>query len=112
MEHLPAHIRPDDEIYFRKPLPLKPMNFRARWILGLKVLVAAQLVWLPIALFFSVVEHFGDRLSAFVFLGGLLVCIVLGPLWAAGLFRGWVASSMAQRLLSQVLAPPEDTLQR
>ena len=111
MDSLPTHIRPEDEHLFRQPLPLAPMSFRARWILGLKVLVAAQLVWLPVALFFSVAEHFGDRLPAFVVMAGLVASIVLGPLWATGLFRGWAASSMAQRLLTQVLVPSADTPQ-
>ena len=41
MDPLPAHIRPEDEIYFIQPLPLKPMNVRVRWVLGFKILVAA-----------------------------------------------------------------------
>jgi hypothetical protein len=60
MDPLPAHIRPEDEIYFRQPLPLRPMDFRARWVLGFKILIAAQGVWLPMVLIFGVLERFDE----------------------------------------------------
>ena len=108
MESLPPHIRPEDEIYFRLPLPLKRMSLPGRWVLGLKILVAAQLVCFPVTLFFTVGDHLNERLSISAVFLGLIACAALGPLWAAGMLRGWAASSMAQRMLNDVLASPND----
>ena len=106
MEALPPHIRAEDEVYFRQQ-PLAPMSFRARWILGIKVLIAAQLVWLPASLVLGVSENFGERFPASLTIAGLVCCALFGPFWAAGLFRGWVASSAAQRLIGEVLEPSD-----
>jgi hypothetical protein len=112
MDPLPAHIRPEDEIYFIQPLPLKPMNVRVRWVLGFKILVAAQSVWLPVLLFFGVLERFEAYVPAYVRLAFLPATLVLAPLWAAQRFRGWTARTMTQRLANEVRAVPTDSLPR
>ena len=106
MDQLPPHIRPEDEVYFRR-VPLAPMGFRARWVLGFKILVLAQLVYLPITLFFRLADWLGDRLPSHAALAGIAACFILGPLWATELFRGWVSSTSAQRQIDRMLAHPE-----
>jgi len=112
MDPLPAHIRPEDEVYFRQPLPLRPMDFRARWVLGFKILIAAQGVWLPMVLIFGVLERFDEDVPIAVGLAALPASLVLAPLWAALLFRHWTAGTMTQRLANEVLAVPTHPLGR
>jgi hypothetical protein len=112
MDPLPAHIRPEDAIYFRQPLPLRPMDFRARWVLGFKILIAAQGLWLPIVLIFGALERFGEDVPTAMGLAAVPAGLVLAPVWAAWLFRHWTAGTMTQRLANEVLAVPTDPLHR
>ena len=117
MEPLPSHIRPEDAVYFEAPLPLVPMTLRALWWLGIKVLLAAQIVWIPIGLFFGINEHLREHAPELVetpFWGYtslllIILCILLGPLWAAWLFRAWIASPTVQRCIREFLAPSSGT---
>ena len=110
---MPSHIRPENEIYFRQ-LPLAHMSFRVRWWLGAKILAAGFVIWLPLNLFFGFYDTIERHAPSFaaspvwscIALVLLFAVPVLLPLWAAGLFRGWVASSAAQRLVEQTLAAP------
>lgn len=120
MEPLPPHIRPEDAVYFQPPLPLTPMSFRAKWWLGFKLVVGAQVLWLPFSLFFGVGELLERQVpdlaasSTWANLGLLLLALsfLLGPVWAAMLFRNWVASAVGQQLLRGLVASPSEADRR
>lgn len=106
MGFMSSHLRPREAEHVFPAAPLEKMSFRARWVLGFKVLIAAQLVWLPITLCLGIRDGMGERTPLVLMIVLLLAVFIFGPLWAAGLFRAWVSNSMLQRILEEASTLP------
>jgi hypothetical protein len=109
MESLPSHIRPEDTVDFLPPLPLTKMRLRSQAWLGLKVLIAVQILLMPLACFSKISGWLTGRWINLPDSVVILAWVGAGLLelwWAASIFRHWVASALGQKMIRDIIEQP------